>query len=342
MIQEDSLGGFERVTLRGGELEVSVLPELGGKICALRLAGHPRNVLLEPPERPYRRAFRGAPFEEFDTSGFDECFPTVAACASPDEPGVTLPDHGELWSAPWSCEREGDALRMEAQLEGRPWRFVRRMSIHGSTLRLEYEVISLVDRPMRYLWSAHPLLAVSPRSRIILPEEVRSVLVASSRGDRVGAPGAEVPWPGEGTDRLDLVRGPAQDWAEKLFTGGLTEGFCALHDAESDTTVSFRFDTRRTPYVGLWICQGGWPESRDSRHFTVALEPCSGRPDALAEAAERGECATIAPRGSNRWTVEVVMEKHRRMKKRRIRLDDGRSLIFYAFPSDPPLAPADV
>jgi galactose mutarotase-like enzyme len=346
MIHEDSLGGFRRITLSADDLEVSVLPELGGKIQALRKAGHERNALLEPPERPYRRAPRGAAFEEFDTSGFDECFPTVAACASPDEPGVTLPDHGELWTAPWTCEREGDALRMEAQLEGRPWRFARRMSIQQGALRLEYEVISLADRPLRYLWSAHPLLAVSPGSRIILPDGVRSMVVESSRGERVGPRGAEIPWPGDGSDRLDVLAGPERGWAEKLFTEGLNEGFCELHDAHSDVSVSFRFDPQTMPYVGLWICQGGWPESRASRHFTVALEPCSGRPDSLAEAVSRGECATLAPRGVNRWILEVEMKAQPKMEKRRIRLGDGRSMIFYTFPptarSAPAPAPDDV
>jgi galactose mutarotase-like enzyme len=307
MIHEDSVGGFRRVTLRAGDLEASVLPELGGKIQALRVAGSPRNVLLEPPEHPYRRAFRGAPFEAFDTSGFDECFPTVAACPSPDEPGVMLPDHGELWTAPWTCDPEGDALQMEAQLESRPWRFSRRLSIHGRVLRLEYEVISLADRPLRYLWSAHPLLAVSRGSRIILPREVGAVELEYSRGQRLGSRGATVPWPGSGSERLDVLQGRDVGRAEKLFTGKLGEGFCALHDADADLSVSFRFDPGTTPYLGIWICQGGWPESRDSGHFTVALEPCSGRPDALAEAALRGECATIGPRESNRWVLEVEL-----------------------------------
>ena len=187
----------------------------------------------------------------------------------------------------------------------------------------------------------HPLLAVSAGSRIVLPELVRSVVVESSRGERLGARGAQVEWPGGGSDRLDVVRGPGVGWAEKLFTGRLGEGFCALYDAGSDSWLSFRFDPRTTPYVGLWICQGGWPESRDAKHFTVALEPCSGRPDSLAEAAARGECATLEPRGSNRWVLEVAIEKQRPMEKRLVRLADGRSLIFYTFPppARPPASP---
>ena len=335
-VREDTVDGFRQVTLHSEEIEVSVLPELGGKLRSLRLAGHPHNVLLEPPEFRYRRASTGAAFEAFDTSGFDECFPTVAASTSPDDSEVALPDHGFLWTSEWTCEPDDAGLRMEARLPGQPWRFTRQLRISGRTLRLEYELASQAQRPLRYLWSAHPLLAASVGSSIHLPSEVRAVFVQYSRGDRVGRHGAEIGWPHPG---MDVLRGPETGWAEKLFTPRLAEGWCAFHHAASGVWVRFRFDPQRTPYLGLWICQGGWPESRVSRHFTVALEPTSGRPDALAEAAHRGECARLEAGETSRWALEIELGQapiERSMEKRSIRLPDGRTLIFYTFPDPAP------
>jgi hypothetical protein len=42
--------------------------------------------------------------ETADSGGWDECFPTVGPCPIPGAPPGTppLPDHGELWSAPWT------------------------------------------------------------------------------------------------------------------------------------------------------------------------------------------------------------------------------------------------
>ena len=139
------------MTLLSDALEVSVLPELGGKLQSLRRPGSDKDFLLAPPERPYQRAHPGALFEAFDTSGFDECFPTI------------FPDDGALWSIPWRCEAsaDGHALEMEAQVSGAPWRFRRRLSLEGDTLRFEYRVSSLLDPSQRFLWSAHPLLEVS-------------------------------------------------------------------------------------------------------------------------------------------------------------------------------------
>ena len=43
---------------------------------------------------------------DYDASGFDECFPTIGACAYPEAPwqGVIAPDHGELWTLPWAWQ----------------------------------------------------------------------------------------------------------------------------------------------------------------------------------------------------------------------------------------------
>jgi hypothetical protein len=269
-----------------------VLPDLGGKIVSLRRIDSPKEFLLSPPERAYQKAWTGALFEDFDTSGFDECFPSVA------------PDHGVLWSIPWSCEpsASGDALEMRALLpDSAPWSFERILTLRGTAMRLEYRVTSRVDRPENFLWSAHPLLAVSPGSRIILPEEVEEVLVEYSATGRFER-GEEIPWEG-----LDRIRGPGEGTAEKLFTGRLRTGVCALHDAASNESIVFHFDPHQVPFVGLWICQGGWPTTRAAKHFTVALEPCSGRPDALADAVARGEHDVLPARGERRWWLEVEL-----------------------------------
>lgn len=312
MIIEDHIEGFRRVTLAHDGLVVAVLPELGGKIEMLRRAGSDRNALLAPA-RPYRKANYGASFEDYDTSGFDECFPTVAACKSPDEPKKLLPDHGELWSAEWTCEAEGEnTLCMEAGGVNVPYRFRRRLTIEGETLRLDYELVSESDHQMRVLWSAHPLLAVSEGSRIFLPPEVHSLFVNWSAGERLGKFGDSCAWPradDASGRRLDVIGSRGMGTADKLFTERLHQGFCAFHDRASDESIIFRFDPNQTPYLGLWICQGGWPTTAPAEegHYTVALEPCSGRPDSLAEAAQRDECVRLKARETKHWWLEISL-----------------------------------
>ncbi|MBX5480891.1 MAG: hypothetical protein IRZ16_03425 [Myxococcaceae bacterium] len=305
---EDALEGFRRLWVRSDALEVAVLPELGGKLQTLRLLGDDHNVLLEPPELPYLRPFAGAPFDAFDTSGWDECFPTITAC---EHQGSRHSDHGELWSAPWMLgPHSPDRLTLHAVVKDRPWSFTRTLEVRGPTLTVSYELTSRADVPQDVLWSAHPLLTVSEGSRIELPEEVRTARVESAHPDRFGGHGATIAWPVHEGEALDRLQGIGRRTADKLFVGPLDEGRCAFHDEASGVTITFRFDPAVLPYVGLWICEGGWPSHPGRRrHHTVALEPCTAPMDSLAEAAAQGHAWRLQPHETRRWTLEVTLTR---------------------------------
>ncbi|MGE5708015.1 MAG: hypothetical protein ACM3YO_06755, partial [Bacteroidota bacterium] len=273
-----------------------LLPDLGGKLVSLRRR-EGNNVLLSPPDFPHRVAPYGASFEDYDTSGFDECFPTVAACPSPDDPSIQWPDHGELWSVPWETEFDGVRIRQTVHGTQWPYRFRRTLRIEGDTLHLEYEVISLhAERPLTALWSAHPLLAAKPGGRIRLPAEVRSLHIEGSSHLQ----GTQVPWPSEGLVLADACR------FSKLFTDRLAEGWAAYEDEKK--TVLFRFDPRKTPFLGLWLCEGGWPTSRPSKHFTVALEPCSAPGDSLFSLfAAKNRALRLLPGIPETWSLSLSL-----------------------------------
>jgi galactose mutarotase-like enzyme len=197
---------------------------------------------------------------------------------------------------------------MEVSGKKAPYLFKRRLTIKETTLRIDYEVVS--EKRLSALWSAHPLLRVSPGSRILLPPEVESLLIAGSEGNRLGKPGDRCSWPIFEDISIDVLDHPKKGWADKLFTDALSQGSCGLLDAESEEFVIFRFDPKLTPYLGLWICQGGWPASRPFEDFTVALEPCSGRPDSLAEAAGQDACQLLQPGKPLRWWLEIELGKN--------------------------------
>jgi len=95
-----------QVELANDEVIASFIPELGAKMNSLKSVRSGREFLFQPPELTYRLAVHGARFASYDTSGFDECCPTVAECEYPGNEFAkrTMPDHGDLWSASWQCE----------------------------------------------------------------------------------------------------------------------------------------------------------------------------------------------------------------------------------------------
>lgn len=302
-------GGFRVIGLQNACVSVSFIPELGGKMISLKRVASGREFLLQPPERPYRRPAYGARFEDYDTSGFDECFPSVSSCAYTQgkEKVHAIPDHGELWSVPWEWEVSDGELLLTASGHVLPYVFRKRVSLSENRVVLDYEVENTGVEPFSFLWSAHPLLAVSPGCRITLPGEVNEMFVNWSLADRLGKFGDRCGWPiaveSDGTKvNLAELSLAAAKTADKLFTPRLNEGSCGVYYPASDESLSIHFDTSAVPYLGVWICQGGWP-SPDRGHFTLALEPCSGRPDSLAEAVERGESRMLRAGEKESWSL---------------------------------------
>jgi hypothetical protein len=307
-VRLDSLDGHSRVTLRNQWLAAEFLPEIGGKMISLKRNESGHEFLLQPPSgKSYRRSRWGTPFEESDTSGFDECVPTVSACRYPHAPfaGQPLPDHGELWSAEWEHELDGHALLLKAKGLRLPYEFSKRIALQNSDLTLRYEFNNRGEFPLKYLWSSHPLLAAEAGAQVILPPSVSDVYLHSSRHNRLGKTGSRISWPGNG---IGKVEGPHLGSADKLFATGLKDGCCAFYKPQADESITFRFDPALVPHVGIWMSQGGWPEPGPG-HFTVALEPCNGYPDSLEEAVARGACATLAGGATHTWDLRVQLHK---------------------------------
>jgi hypothetical protein len=313
-IRQAPQGSLNAFVLDNDVLRLTIVPELGGKIVSLIRLESGYECLLQPPDprRAYWTRSYGGNFEDYETSGFDECAPTVARCLYPEEPFLArqLPDHGDVWCLPSVAEIVGEEIRLTTQMRSLPLRFSKRIQIQESTVRLDYEATNLSPSPVKFLWSAHPLLRVEPGAEIILPKEVNQVEVEWSKGGRIGESGDKCAWP-EGAEssgqkiNLSRVVSPNSGTAEKLFSPRLSEGFCGMFLPRVNEGIAFRFEPRIVPYVGIWICQGGWPSSRVVKDFTVALEPCLGRPDSLEEAIRRNECAILGGYGSMRWWMEI-------------------------------------
>jgi hypothetical protein len=311
------------VRLSAYDLALTAIPELGGKISSLQWNG--REVLAHNPHKPLRRAEYAAPYADYDASGFDECFPTIGACQHPDAPDVQAPDHGELWAIPWQEGVFQNGLYLFVNGFRFPYSFHRWIEIAGmGHLRLRYEVRSSADRPYRYLWSAHPLLALRPGMGIHLPKGVR-VRVDWSRDGRLGNLLDEHPWPvttdsSGNTVDLSRILPDSAGLVDKLYTTRLQEGWCALHDPTDGYYVAMLFSPEQIPYLGLSINLGGWPVEGPG-YYNLGLEPCNGYPDRLDVAIERGDCIVLEPSSSLKWEWHLFIGQTADLRSELTRLD---------------------
>jgi galactose mutarotase-like enzyme len=295
------------LSLENAELKVQVRPGHGAKLTSILDKRTGREWLLpsQAPGGGYGAPVYGDDFSRFDTSGFDECFPNVAEGAGPGgEP--RFPDHGEVWSRPWESRVEDG--RITTSIEGRAWPYLltRTASLERESLVLDYTLENRASRPFRHLWSAHPLLQVTPGMRLLLPGSPREAFVNGTSDAALGVYGDRRPWP-EPVPGLDLstVQDRSAGVAAKLFLPDVPVGSCGIQDPSTGEALTFHWSPAEIPHLGLWLCYGGWPGDGRPGHLTVALEPCTGMPDGLQEAVELGRCPEL-PAGARRtWSLRL-------------------------------------
>ena len=183
----------------------------------------------------------------------------------------------------------------------------------GWRLRLQYKLTNTSSNTVPWSWAAHPLFAVEEGDRIVLPESIRSLRLEGSGGGRLGKGGDAVSWPiarlADGS-KVDLGVAEASDSGigDKLFTGPLKapENWCVLERPSARVRIRVTFDAVATPYLGLWICYGGWPEGPGPKQVCVALEPATAPVDSLAVSGEWSR--VLGPGECFSWPMDVDLE----------------------------------
>jgi len=303
----------ENVVIGAGDCTITLIPALGGKIASLRIGA---DELLQTPLKPLALRNQTMAFSDADASGWDECLPSVAACTLETEAGpATIPDHGDLWRIPWQVlDTSGDSVTLRAKCFSLPLQLTRSLIVakspSGWRLQLLYSLTNLGAYRVPWSWSAHPLFAVDPGDRIVLSNQIRTVRLEGSAGNRLGLSGGSLSWPrNNGTD-LARVSEPGAAIGDKLFAGpfGSTEqGSCILERLRLGLRLTARFEPSITPYLGLWLCYGGWPPEPGPKQFCVAPEPSTAPVDSLAQTGawsrwlEAGETFN--------WPMELLIDR---------------------------------
>jgi galactose mutarotase-like enzyme len=307
---------IENVLIQAGECAVTVHPQFGGKIGSIRIG---ERELLQQPLAPVAMRTRTMAFDAGDASGWDECLPSVAACRVETEAGsAEIPDHGDLWRVEWEQGLSSPrALTMIGRCFSLPLELERRVELvevgEGWRLNLQYTLINTGSNSVPWSWAAHPLFAVEKCDRILLPESIHSLRLEGSGGGRLGKGGDPVSWPiarvvDGGEADLRVAEAADSGIGDKLFAGPLnaSENWCVLERPSTGVRIRVTFDQVATPYLGLWICYGGWPERPGPKQVCVALEPATAPVDSLAV---RGEWSrALEPGGCFNWAMNVDLE----------------------------------
>ncbi|HET6777532.1 MAG TPA: hypothetical protein VFH26_01450 [Gemmatimonadales bacterium] len=310
--RQTTVSGFPAVALRTAELEVVAVPSIGMKLTNLRRPNG-REWLWRSDQIPLSPPRPGASYvETADSGGWDECFPTVGPCPIPGAPSRPwLPDHGELWSAPWSSSvyDHSGGTTLSGRTEGTafPYSFEREVTLdnHEPLARFRYRVRNVGDKPFPWIWSSHPLLNVQPGSVLTL-DGVEQVRIAAAHGRDDLPIGAVVDWPSGIGGGGEFVFPEAGAWAAKVFGDIGPEGRMSLTDPRKGERLEFVVRREEVPQVGVWINCRGWAPPGRTPYYNLALEPCIGAPDRLDLAVEEWHTSQTLGAGEERaWSLEV-------------------------------------
>jgi hypothetical protein len=299
--------GAAPIGLDSSILSLTIDPASGARITSLIYRPSGQELLWRQPplaDWPRYDALESAA----DIQGWDECFPAIGPGPHPPGPWGTVynPAQGEVYALPWQVD-EASPLAAILSVHGVrfPYALTRELSLVGpGTLRLRYRAANHCAYPFPFLWSAHPLLSAPDGARIELPDSVRSVIIDSSEGSRLGDAYAEVDWPAAslasgGVTDLRIIQ-PGSAVADKLYVPRVEVGQCALV-LNDGLTVTYTWDAERIPCLGIWIDTRGAGEAR------VALEPCLGYPDRIDAAAAWGRYAVIPAHGELEWEFAMTV-----------------------------------
>ena len=298
-------------------IRVRVIPELGCKIVEIYDLENGHEWLWSDKSRPIKAAKYADQYDLYDISGFDECFPNIGISQDPKNTGVTLPDHGEIWSLPWEVKDEEYGISATVAGKLFDYHFSRRLSLKNNKLVIEYSVANIGDSEITYMWSAHPLFAIDEEMKIEISGNPK-MSKEFGFGGRIGTDGdtwyeghlSEHVWP-----RVLGADGRTSDMSEVCLDKVLTDkvvldapddGLVTLKKLTSGRSLTMKFSPLEIPFLGICYNFGAWPLTGEPATW-VALEPTTGRTDRLDECAELECVRVLAPKSTANWTLEIEL-----------------------------------
>lgn len=302
----------QHLHLQNALLRAVIAPAEGGRVVSLVSLQSGLEFLLQSHHSPAPLSLsRAADFGDGACAGIEECLPTVSKC---EVNGEVIPDHGDFWQMAWRVlpPPHPNAICLTADGFSRSLRFTKIFALHDACLRIDYQIENIGSAPASFLYATHPLLAVDAGDSILLPEEVTSLTLHSSKDDRLGLRGDNITWsqPSAGAPRPSgQILAVTAATADMLYTGKLRQGWCGLYRAQSCQGLIIRFNTTVLPYLGLWICCGGWPET-GPKQYAFAPEPTLAPCGSLQQALDRGFALFLHPSHSLHFSIEFCVATH--------------------------------
>lgn len=313
-IYTENFKGMECYVCENHIIKIKILEKLGGKVVSIYYKPQQFEVLYQNNEEKYAIPEYAHSFEKYDTSGWDEMYPTIDRCKSPYDTlskKMEMPDHGELWSIPWEFNIIDNVLKGTVSSPKFNYVFHRDIEIKENTIHVEYEVKNIGKEPLYGIWAFHGLLACDDESRIII--EGAKEIINVHKSQVLGDVGKVYTYPtikdiNGNFYELDKIHHIEANKTEKFYVNNsLEKGEASITLNRNKVKLDLNFPQDEVPYLGVWINEGGF-----KNQYNCALEPSTGFYDSVEIAKENNKISEILPGEKKCWYLNITINEMRR------------------------------
>ncbi|QFT89484.1 hypothetical protein FIU87_12565 [Bacillus sp. THAF10] len=306
-MRKSTFKGLKCVILENESIQAIFLPDYGGKLASFIDKKRNKEWLFQSKEASLEIPPYGADFSAYDSSGFDDVFPSIDRCLCP-ESGKEVPDHGEVWALPWEMETKNEILSLKVKSPVFPYILCKDIRLKSNGLHFHYRVINLDnERPFYYIWTPHALLHCSTSTEFLTESHMKTIMSVEHGSEHLGEWGTIHSYPLTTSiktgDLLDLSKVEAVEAGncEKYyFLEKAKSGKCGVKDMATGAFLMYEYPPEKIPYLAVWKTQGGYRGD-----YNIALEPCTGVYDNLYVAHAIKKASSVEPGRESSWWFEM-------------------------------------
>lgn len=287
---------IEIYSLENDNYKVQILPDRGCKITSFMYKENKFEVFHQPQheyenlEEKYPKGVAGDLFMNYDTSGCDDCIPTIDPCEVSFAENK-LHDHGEVWYKEFEIiSKDNNHLKAKTMLTNMPIEFTKNTILEEDGIKIEYKAVNKGSKECGFMWSLHDLTVLTEGSYLEMPLPFSIINVQND--DK---------WDFDIRSLSELEK----DMTYKFYYDKkISEGKASVVYPKENMKYTVKFDLDTVPYLGVWITTGGY-----KNEINLAIEPSTSYYDSLDKAIENGTAVMLKANEEFAWDIKLNLEK---------------------------------
>lgn len=289
-------------------ISIIILPEIGSKIASIYSKEKDFEFLFQNKDDSYKKPEFDSVFEEYDCSGFDDCFPNIdPSRLNYNDREIIYPDHGEIWSAKFDYKIAAGKVVLNYYSSYLDYNYQKKIYLENNKLKIDYKIKNESQKELPAIWAMHCLIKYSQDMELQFPEGVEKIEnVMESK--YLGEKGEIHQFPvtkdkSNNSYFLDRVNNKKEKKCEKYYVlGEINAGSCSVFYPEKNIGIKINFDREKLPYLGFWLTEGGFKGD-----YNCAFEPADGYYDSVNKAIKNNKINIIKAGDVYEFSLELEL-----------------------------------